>query len=228
MAGETGENPGFVNRLFDSIDRKLGLEKSSEVKTIYQYPKQGEPRLWVDLLTKETNFKAWRYSVNDSVEPEYLRTIPEATTRTVIHFFPPEAEEAYKRQTEEESWLDDPEFRRKNVSIARNNLVAFVDFLKAVREHQFGETEFIVGETNYIMANFAMRLGFKRCWEEGYNPPDLTRPVVNEDLEYKFGISVAALVELYDLDNQEPTESTVLEMVRKNNARIKQENKTLD
>lgn len=228
MAGEINENsgsiPSSVDRFFNSVDKKLGFEKAPDIKVIYQYTKNDKPVLWVDLLTKQPDqpdFKAWYYSPSGLVDPKNIRTIPRGKTRSVIHFLPPEAEEAYKRQTEEASWLEDPIFREKKISIARGNIDAFIDFLNAIKEKKLGSTEYIIGETNYIMANFVLSLGFKRCWEEGYNPPDLTQPMRDEEHNYKFGISISELTELYDLNNQSPTKESVISVIRENDKKRK-------
>ncbi|MDO8460870.1 MAG: hypothetical protein Q7S38_00335 [bacterium] len=220
---ESKDNSSPIDRVFDSIGRKLGFEKSPDEKAIYQYPKQDEPVLWIDLLTREKPFKAWYYSIDLSKDPESIRIIPESNTRSVIHFFPQEAEETYKRQTEENPWLDDPVFRNKRISITKQNITAFIDLLNTIKNGELEGTEYIIGETNYIMANFALGIGFKRCWQEGFNPPDLTMPMDDEDHEYKIGVSVAELFEIYDLKNQAPTKGSVLKKIKENKAKNKKQ-----
>lgn len=213
---DKSEKSGPLGKFYNSIDRWLGLEMPADVKRIYQYPKQGDPSLWIDFLTKEKPFKAWHYSSSLSTDPENIKTIPESNTRSVIHFFPPEAEDAYKREGSSTFWLDDDEFQGKKISVVKRNVAAFTDLLVAIKNGELGQTDYIIGETNYIMANFAQDLGFRRCWEEGYNPPDLNRPMMDEDFDYKVGVSVEDLVEMYDLKNQTPTQESVFAVIKQN------------
>ena len=217
MAEEIPEGKGRIKRISDAIDRKLGWENPPDVKLLYQYPKTGEPVLWVDLLTKENNFKAWHYSLGDGEGSANIRTIPESRTRSVIHFAPPEAVEAFRRQkSEEDSWLEDPEFLAKSPAILRRNVAAFTDLLRVIRNGEWSGTDHIIGVTNYKQANFALALGFKRCWEEGLNPPDLSMPMLDESRDYSVGISLEELKKRYDMTDHDPTEMSVLKTITAN------------
>jgi|SRR3989344_5015378 len=220
MDEETKGGYNLVHKIQDSFGRFLGIEKPANREVIYRYPKNGETVLLVDLETKEKPFKAWHYSLSSSTDPGNIRTIPENPTRSVINFVPPEAYKAYQKQTEETSWLEDPEFRGKRLSITRNNIAAFADLLNAVKNGELKQTEYIIGETNCQMATLALSLGFRRCWEDGYNQPDLTKPLVDENQDYKVGISVADLIQMYNLENEVATETSVLKAIRTNRNQI--------
>lgn len=212
------KNEGYSDRIFNSIDAKFGLERSPNVETIYQYPKSGDSSLWLDQWTKEKDFKPWYYNINPFENSSNVRTIPAAKIVHVIHFLPPEAEEALKRQkTEETSWLDDELLNSQKPSMVKKYVAAFVDLLNNIKDKKLQGVDYIIGETNYRMANMALAFGFRRCWEEGYTPPDLSRSIVDESMSHKIGISVADLIDYYDLKNQIPTEKLVIQKMKEYN-----------
>lgn len=209
------KSKGPLGRMFDSIDSKFGIEKSPNIKTVYQYPKFGEPILWIDQWTKEKDFKSWYYSTSSSAKDSDVKLIPGSNIANVIHFFPSEAEEAYKKQkTEETSWLEDEKFRSQSLSIMKKYIPAFVDLLGKIKNGTLQGVDYIIGETNYRMANIVLALGFKRCWEEEYMQPDLSVPMTDESTSYKIGISVADLIDYYGLKDQIPTEELVRQKMK--------------
>lgn len=204
-----------MDKIFDSIDAKFGIEKPPEVKTIYQYPRSGDPILWIDQWTKEKDFKPWYYSSGSSTDSSSVKTIPGSKVANVVHFFPQEAEEAFSRtKTEEVFWLDDEKFRSQGLLTIKKYIPAIVDLLSNIKSGRFQGVDNIVGETNYRMANMALAFGFKRCWEEGYAAPDLSRPMMDESMSYKVGTSVPDLADFYDLKNQVPTEDLVKQKMK--------------
>lgn len=212
------KSKGPLDKMFDSIDSKLGFEKSPDIKVIYQYPKSGEPILWIDQWTKEKDFKPWYYSTSSSAKDADIKTIPPSNIRNVAHFFPREAEEAYQRQkTEETSWLEDEKFRSQSLSIIKKYIPAFVNLLGEIKNGTLQGVNYIIGETNYRMANMALAFGFKRCWEEGYMQPNLSESMSDESMSYKIGISVADLIDYYDLKDQIPTEELVRQKMKEYN-----------
>lgn len=211
------EQSSLLDRIYDSVDRKLNIEKLDKIEIIYSYPRYGEPVLWVDLHTNDIPFNAWYYSNTSSTEPDAIREIPASTNRSVIHFLPPQAIAALNRRTEEDpSWLYDEEFLSKKPGIVRQNLVAFVDLLNTIKKGELSDTEYLIGQTNFAMANFVLRLGFKRCWEGDAKKPNLVAPIKNEDSSYKIGVSVKELKDMYNLDNEVPTASSVINIIKRN------------
>ncbi len=209
------KNEGALDRIFNSIDAKFGIERPPEVNVIYQYPQFGDPVLWIDRWTKVKDFKPWYYREGSFTSSSDIRTIPASNIANVIHFLPPEAKEASSRtKTEEVSWLDDEKFRFQGLLMIRKYIPALVDLLNNIRSGKLSDIDYIIGETNYRMANMALAFGFKRCWEEGYKPPDLSRPMIDESMNYRIGVSVVDLVEHYDLKNQAPTEKLVSQKMK--------------
>lgn len=214
--GEGKKDSGIIDRFADSVERFLKLEGPSTFTTLYKYPKDADhPTLWLEIEKKEEGFlhKPW-YFFRNGHEGDIV-TIPASSSRNRIHFFPPEAQEALMRDTEEEPWLENEDFRGKNLSIMRNSVTAFVDFLTFIRNGGLSETDYITGGTNSVMANIALALGFKRCWEEGFVPINPDTPL-NDSYDHRVGVSVSELIDLYDLKKTVPTEQGVKRVLRRN------------
>src|SRR3989344_1880173 len=200
---DSAAKEGPLDKIFDSMADKLGIENLGIVDMIYRFPNVGNPILHINNHTKEKDFKPWYYSPTLLTEPKDIKMIPASNTRFAIHFLPPSATEAAKKKTDDLQWFENKSITASSFSMKNEYIGAFVDLLRNIKNGNLQKVDYIIGQTNYKMANFAVMLGFNRCWEDGYLPPaDLGKRMSNEGRDYYIGVSVSELADKYDLNNQ--------------------------
>lgn len=220
------EGIGVVGGLYGSVDqvlKKFGIEPPGNIKNkeVHEFIRKNQKIGWITKHTKEEGvFEPLNYSIGfDTNQP--LR-IPPSNIRYSIHFFPPESQEALNKETEEDPWWAQDKYVEKGELINRKYFPMMVEFLALIKNGKFPDMDFVVALTNPRMAKMAFALGFKRCWPEGDQPPDLTREI-QDDRDVIIGTSIQDLKKLYDLENQEAS----IAMVNKQLKRYVQERRVV-
>lgn len=222
-----GEADSSLRKALGFAKKILQTEKPTRVEPLFTFPKEKKV-LWIDRETKNAESKPFQPLFYFST-PTNIKGIPESLARDFIHFVPPEVyssiigDEDMGFRIDHENGND----RKSGSTIIRKYIPYFVELLQSIRKGNLKNVEFLVGRTDGFMAKTAMRLGFKRCWEEDKNTNQpafslFSNPdVLYDDRDYTVGISVSELSSIYNLDVKTPTAEDVLKRI----IEIRQENR---